>query len=174
MRRTKLLVLVIALAAIGFVAVATALDRAAEARSPRAMAEAVREDVRTVRSSLDACLDRLDRLEAAFRTQERTTGSLRAQIDGLEAMDDRGVPAERYEEYLEAVEAFNESLPRWEERADSVRAHASRCRRLVTTHNTLADSLQRLVIDAGFWEGSAPGWPELAPERGEQDNDGTP
>lgn len=145
------------LTAVVVVAGAGALVERLEEASPegqaRARAEALRDRIREVRPRMRACVDGLERAEEEFRSQERRTNDLRARVESLEELDAEGVPAERYEEYLEVFEGYNESLPEWERRADAVQELSARCRALGEEHNRLADSLRRIVAESGIWEG---------------------
>lgn len=121
----------------------------------RAEAEALRDEVRQLRAQLDVCLDRMEASERAFREQEQATESLRSQVDAFEAMDERGVPGDRYQEYLEVFDEYNESLPEWERRGEELRQASETCRELAREHNALADSLAGLVAENELW---AEGW----------------
>jgi hypothetical protein len=60
-------------------------------------------------------------------------------------MDPRGVPADSYEAYLETFDAYNDAVPGWSERADTLQAQWRRCRDVTEVHNQLADSLRQLM-----------------------------
>lgn len=120
--------------------------------STRAQAEALRDGVREVRTALDSCLVERERLEQDFRRLEERAGALRSRIDELEELDPRGVPAERYDQYLESVDEYNETVPEWEGRADELQEMSDTCRALAERHNVRADSLRGFLVDAGLWE----------------------
>ena len=80
-----------------------------------------------------------------FHEYDQEVDSLRGEVRELETLDRRGVPRERYDEYLETFERYNRSVPSWEARADSLRAHWAACRSLVQEHNLMTDSVQRAV-----------------------------
>jgi hypothetical protein len=82
--------------------------------------------------------------------------SLRDEVRDFEALDERGVPEERYDEYLERFEAYNDSVISWEARAETLRANEAACRELVEAHNALSDSLRRRMEARGSSGGEAP------------------
>lgn len=131
---------------------ASALQEVRYQASPRAQAEAYHAEVRESRTEVKACLEEMARNETYFRAQERLTGDLGAQLRSFEAMDPRGVPADMYEDYMEAVERYNASLPAWELRGESLRRISERCRDLTEAHNVRTDSLRGLLEEAGLWE----------------------
>ena len=110
------------------------------ARAERQELERFRDRVLEARGAADACARDLAVAEAEFRELDRRVDSLRAAVDTLEALDPRGVPAPRYEEYLTVVDAYNADVERWERRADELQADEAACRAVVDHYNTLADS----------------------------------
>lgn len=155
----------------------------------RAEAEGLRDEVRGVRSELEVCLDDLDRIERAFRSHERSTQWLRERVESFETMDARGVPSDRYDEYLATFDRYNESLPEWERLGAAVQQLSGKCRLLAEEHNQRADSLASFLVEEGLWEESWRGHPrsrggevegldELgageAPERGPEGPAGAP
>lgn len=128
----------------------------------RAEAEAMRDEVRQARLELNQCLDELDRAERAFREHERVTNYLRDRVEGYESLDERGVPSDQYDEYLETFDRYNESLPEWERLGESVQEQAAVCRELAEEHNARADALADFLVTEGLWE---EGWsPQEVPE----------
>lgn len=105
----------------------------------------MREDLAGLRASAENCQVALSREEEAFQRVRAEVDSLRGEVRDYEALDDRGVPADRYDEYLEVFDRYNESVPVWQERADSLRAHSEACRGAARRHNALADSLRDLL-----------------------------
>ncbi len=134
-------------------------DRRAEADSPRVRAEAVRAEVRAAQVEAEACLAALELARARFEAQTRETGALGDRIRRLEALDDRGVPADSYDVYLETVERFNASIERWELRGEAVTEEREECLTLVEERNLLADSLRQILIEMGY----LPAEEDLAP-----------
>jgi chromosome segregation ATPase len=144
-----ILVLVVGALAAGVEVVGRIIEDTPEARA-QARAEEIRDEVRELRPRLRQCLDELDRLEGAFRAQERATEDLRTWVDAFEELDDRGVPRDRYDEYLDVFDRYNESLPEWERRAAELEEVSAACRALAEAHNLRADSLRGLLLDAGI------------------------
>ncbi|MBT8404539.1 MAG: hypothetical protein KJP18_11820, partial [Gemmatimonadetes bacterium] len=102
--------------------------------------EQLRVEVGEARTAARACSQSLAADEAEFQLMAARVDSLRGAVDALEALDARGVPAERYEEYLETVDAFNDGVSRWERDADRLRQAETACRDVVAGYNALADS----------------------------------
>jgi len=136
----------------GSVGVASALQRVSQARTPTAIATERRTELRSIRSQVNACLATQDRVELRFQSLTRQTRGLRDELDYLESLDPRGVPSDRYDRYLDLVEAFNASIPEWERQAVDLRLHEARCRTLIELHNVHADSLQRFLVGHGIWD----------------------
>lgn len=107
--------------------------------------ERLRSGLADLRADAEACQLAVRREEQSFARYRAEVDSLRREVREFEAMDERGVPAEAYEEYLEVFDDYNEAVPLWEERADTLRARELACRALVERHNALADSLQAFV-----------------------------
>ncbi len=132
-----------------------------------AAGEDLRDEVREIRSRLDDCLAGLDQAQVRFDERDRETRLLREEVAVFEALDEDGVPAARYQDYLEVFDEYNASVPRWEERARILRNTQAECRRLAEAHNAQADSLARYLVGHGLWEEewlpsnqpSAPGTP---------------
>ncbi len=145
--------------AIGVGAAATAASTVEywAGHSPRAQAEEQRERMLEVRSALDRCMTQLDRWEQSFWSHERETTLLRSQIERFESLDPEGVPMDRYEEYLDVFEQYNEAIPIWEARADSVRAQHQRCGTLAERFNEKRDALERFMVREGIWDASEGG-----------------
>jgi hypothetical protein len=115
-------------------------DRAADANL------ALRDSIGVVRALVDSCRARVDETSAGIQDFTAQLDSMRARVRELEARDPRGVAADSYVIYLEAFDRYNESVPDWGQRADTLRALWAHCRDLATLHNTLADSLRRALV----------------------------
>jgi len=102
----------------------------------------LRDEVYRARVSADSCRNELAYEETLFRRFDEVVDSLRGEVRSYEALDERGVPEERYDEYLEQFEGYNDSVEEWERRAEGLRSTEQTCRALVTDHNALADSLR--------------------------------
>lgn len=116
---------------------------AMEGRALQEDLDAFRTDLAIHRAEANACQVALAEEEAAFHEYDERVDSLRGEVRGFEALDDRGVPGQRYGEYLEAYDEYNASVPDWQERADSLQALWEACQEAVHRHNALADSLRR-------------------------------
>lgn len=133
------------------------LSRYREARSSVAVAEALQDDLEALRAEVDACLATRGRMELRLQGLASETARLRQQVDSLEGLDPRGVPAEEYDRYLGLVDEYNEAIPEWERQAESLREFSPSCDSLVALHNTRADSLRQFLREAQiFPEGPGP------------------
>jgi phage shock protein A len=149
-------------AALLFVVVTAPLvNRMREARSSLAVAEGLQDEVEALHAEVDACLATRSGMELRLQSLVSETGRLREQVDSLEALDSRGVPAEQYEEYLGLVTRYNEALPEWERQAESLREFAPSCDSLVVLHNARADSLRRFLQDARIFPEGPPAPPTV-------------
>jgi hypothetical protein len=142
---------VLAAIAVGAVLVAAVFSLAAKLERGRTMDEltALRDRLAGLRVRVDSCQTELAREETLFRRFDLRVDSLRTVVRDFESMDAAGVPEERYAEYLEAFGRYNDAVPQWEERADTLRVHEAFCRSLAERHNALADTLRR---GAAEWE----------------------
>ena len=142
--------------------VAGRIYRATRPTSPEDALEPLKEELALLRSAADSCTRRYGIVEARFRGHESRVDSLRDEVRRYEALSPSGVPGTEYPEYLEVFDAYNEALPEWEARADSVRVQFERCRSLTTQHNALADSLRAQLVEIGLWprEAAPVGQPE--------------
>jgi anti-sigma factor ChrR (cupin superfamily) len=130
----------------GVVVVAVALGTLQwRAASERAALTELRTETAEARTEARACRQALLADEAEFRVLAGSVDSLRAVVDTLEQLDPRGVPAPRYEEYLETVEAFNEGVERWEAETTRLREDETACRTAVDRYNGLADSVRAVL-----------------------------
>ncbi len=112
------------------------------ARNEREEAFRLGERVAEARRAAENCTRALTMAQAAFRTLDGRVDSLRAQVQDFEALDPAGVPAARYEDYLGAVDRYNDAVTGWESSADSLRATEAACRSTIEVHNSLADSVR--------------------------------
>lgn len=135
---------------LGGLLLATAAERREARDSPVRAAERLQGEVREARAAWSSCLDSLDAMERRFRTQAEETEGLGARIRELEGLDPRGVPAARYEAYLDAVARYNAGIAAWEAWAEALDARQAACRTLLEARNVLADSLRTLLREAGY------------------------
>jgi hypothetical protein len=122
----------------------------------------LRDNLQLARQAADDCSVALRAEEDSFRAFRLRTDSVKSRIGSLEGLDRRGVPADSYRVYLEAVDSFNAAVPGWAAAADSIAAHRAACEDLVRSHNVLADSARGLaaranLIDATLDDPEAPG-----------------
>ena len=129
------------------------LDHRAEVRE----VEGLRTRLAELRSGVGACRAALEREQSVFDRYRASVESLREDVREYETLDERGVPADQYEAYLETFDRYNESLPGWQARADSLQAHDDACRALTVRHNETADSLRESLEDAGAMTRPPPG-----------------
>ena len=102
------------------------------------------------RQAADSCADVLADVEERFRLAELGIDSLKAAVDGFQTLEGGQVPGERYAEYRDALDAYNEAVPARNELADTLQSQDAACRALVTRHNELTDSLRRRLEDLGL------------------------
>lgn len=138
-------------AVVGFVLLGYLFtERAREVDELRALSEEVQE----ARVVADSCRRALVQQENDFRRFDRFVDSLRGSVDAYEDLDDRGVPQEQYQEYLETFDGYNEAVARWDSVADSLRRNEASCRTLIQSYNALADSF-RVRLDSAGVEGAS-------------------
>ncbi len=152
---------IVGVALVMMAVTASTLKRIMQENSSVAVAERLRDDLIDLRAGIDACLSIRDQSEVRFQALTGEAGRLRDELDSLEALDPRGVPAEAYEGYLSDVEAYNGSIPEWERQAAGLTELTARCDSLVQDHNVRVGSLQEFLVDEGIWDG------EWLPERRE-------
>jgi len=129
---------------------ASRLARVAKENSAMEVAGRVRDELVGLRSEIDACLDIRDQSEIRFQALALETGAMRTELDSIESIDPRGVAVDSYDEYMERVEAYNDSIAEWERQADELGELASRCDSLVQEHNSKAGSLQEFLVREGI------------------------
>jgi hypothetical protein len=110
-------------------------------------AEELRDEILEFQGHVDDCLGRRAILETRFREAMERTDTLRHRIEELESLDPEGVPAERYPEYLEVFDEYNESLPEWERLGEALREEVLRCQDLAETHNVRVERLRELLVE---------------------------
>jgi hypothetical protein len=150
-RRLKLILGVGALAIV-----MAALSAILRPESPRQQFFGLRPDLSDARRAADACAAELEVEQADFDKYVDRVEDLRTRIAEFEALDERGVPARDYPQYLFAVDTFNAILPGWEAAADTLRTHRQACEELVRVHNALADSARALAEQAELLDRQGP------------------
>jgi hypothetical protein len=111
---------------------------------------ALRDQVYDARVAADACRNKLAYAERLFQRYDTVVDSLRHHVRAMEALDPRGVPQARYDEYLKQFHGYNDSVASWHLKADSLKSREATCRRLAEAHNVLADSLKRRLTEEGI------------------------
>jgi DNA repair ATPase RecN len=119
---------------------------ARRARGPD-VADVLRDSLHVVRAAVDTCRVALDQETYRLEAFDERLDSLRGRVRELERIDPRGVPADSYAVYLEAFQTYNDSVPGWEQRADSLREQWQHCRDLTERHNAVADSLRQVLLE---------------------------
>ncbi|NIV52413.1 MAG: hypothetical protein GWN53_11110 [Gammaproteobacteria bacterium] len=117
--------------------------------SPEQRLRALRRELRVQRAAADSCLEALRLEESALRSTDEKFDSLRAVIEGYEELDPRGVPADSYDAYIDAFNAYNEAIPAREEAGETLQVNWAACREIVAMHNQLADSARALAEELG-------------------------
>ena len=112
---------------------------------PNERLRVLRQEMTDLRMAADSCRQALDGEEARLRASDERLDSLKSLIDYYEGLDQRGVPADSYEVYIEIFNTYNEDIPARAGAGDSLRAHWAACRALTEQHNTIADSAQDLA-----------------------------
>ncbi len=133
----------LALGAAAVVVVAAWLVRWTEVRAERTEIEGLRSQLTALRASADSCQATLAWRESDFHELDRRVDSLGTEVRDLEALDERGVPQERYPDYLEVFDSYNEAVAPWQAQADSLVAHWGVCRGMVDEHNLMVDSVAK-------------------------------
>lgn len=114
----------------------------------------LRDQVYRARVTADSCSNELAYQERLFRRFDTVVDSLRGEVRAFERMDERGVPEQHYDTYMQQFEGYNDSVAVWRRRAAELRASETACRDFIDVHNTLADSLRRRLDAEGMGAGS--------------------
>jgi hypothetical protein len=131
---------VLVLTLIVAVALGTALLRMGGRGEPGPDRKPAFPEVEELRVAVDQCTAELEAEQTRFRAHERAVDSLRAAVFAYES-EERTVPAEEFDAYLEVFAAYNESVAEWHERAAALEARWETCHELAARHNALVDSL---------------------------------
>lgn len=148
--------------AAALILVASRVYRATRPPSPSEQLAPLREELALLRAAADSCTDAYAAMESRFRTYEARVDSLRRAVRDYESLHPDGVPGEEYPDYLETFDAYNEAVPHWEARTDSLEAQHDQCRLLTERHNALADSARGRLIELGRWPDDTLSPPEAA------------
>ena len=121
-----------------FLGVRSVADRRAMSREIRVL----RDEIYVARVAADSCRNAVAYAELSFRRWGDAVDSVRGEVRRLEDLDERGVPEERYDEYMELFTSYNDSVAAWDNRVAELRAGEDACRTIIDRHNRLADSLR--------------------------------
>lgn len=116
---------------------------------PRQRAREVRESLQEERRNAEACRMGLVTAEATFREYDERVDSLRTRVGELEALHPDGVPADSFDIYLEAFDAYNGAVEEWDARVDDLEEERNACVEIVERHNALSDSLRGILEELG-------------------------
>jgi chaperonin cofactor prefoldin len=141
-------VVIVAVALIAAVGSLILLDRGERTDPIQEKAENLRSEIQELQGRVDECLARRGSLEARFQQAVDRTEALGDRVRELESLDPEGVPAERYAEYLEVFDEYNESIPEWERLGEALREEGERCQRLADAHNQRLERLRELMVEA--------------------------
>lgn len=122
---------------------------------PRRRARVLQDDLRVARLAADSCRMSLSREEAEFQVYDDRVDSLRGRVRDYESLRPGGVPLDSFKAYMKTFGRYNDAVPGWRARADSLRGRWRRCRDLTVAHNELADSLRALLVKIGELPDSA-------------------
>tara|TARA_B100000029_G_scaffold129383_1_gene122856 strand:- start:62 stop:418 length:357 start_codon:yes stop_codon:yes gene_type:complete len=111
--------------------------------------ERLREGLYRARTTAERCQRSIVAGETELVELKDRLDSLRARVDSFEALDERGVPQDRYETYLGTFNMYNDTASTWEERERQLQVADSSCRSVILEHNALSDSLQVLFSELG-------------------------
>jgi hypothetical protein len=140
-------------ALVGAALVVTGGMRVAERQRTAAEVNSLRDELLRARVSADRCRSSLETSQASLLDLGGTIDSLRTRVGSFQTMEGGGVPAERYDEYLEVFDSYNDSVTSWEGRERRLRATEASCRETIQGHNAISDSLQIVLRGAGIEPG---------------------
>ncbi len=110
----------------------------------------LRLELRALRTAADSCRAALAREQAELRASDARLDSLRRAIRFYESLDPRGVPADSYDIYMNAFEAYNAGVPGRAAAGDTLAAHWRACTEIVVRHNAIADSARAVARQLGL------------------------
>lgn len=127
--------------------------RLIDGQRTRARVTRLRDDLYRARVASDRCRSSLVTSESSLLALTVTIDSMRERVDSFEALGEGRVPANRYDEYLEMFDNYNDSVSSWETRSERLRVAEASCRSMIERHNALSDSIQVALRDAGIGGG---------------------
>ncbi|MCH2460931.1 MAG: hypothetical protein MK239_07815 [Gemmatimonadetes bacterium] len=110
----------------------------------------LRDQLYRARITSDRCRSSLTTSESSLQTLSTRIDSLRARVDSFEALGNGQVPAVNYDEYLLIFNSYNDSVSVWETRSERLLNAEASCRDSIEEHNTLSDSIQTILLNAGI------------------------
>lgn len=110
----------------------------------------LRDGLYRARFASGRCRGSLQTSEASLLELGITIDSLMNRVDSFESLDGRGVPGDRYVEYLDIFDSYNDSVEVWEGRERRLRSVETACRATIQQHNALTDSLKVVLMEAGI------------------------
>lgn len=113
----------------------------------------LRDQLYRARVTSDRCRSSLNTSESSLQTLRITIDSLRSRVDSFEALGNGQVPAAKYDEYLEIFDSYNDSVSAWGTRSERLLTAEASCRNSIEEHNTLTDSIQAVLLNAGIETG---------------------
>jgi len=126
------------------------IDRLLERQRITTEVNRLRGDLFQARAASERCRGALENSETGLRAFDQVIAQLRAEVDSFEALDPRGVPEDRYQEYMVSFENYNDSVAAWEARAGRLRTSEAACRATIERHNALSDTLRAVLVEAGL------------------------
>jgi hypothetical protein len=129
---------------------AVTVARLSERRRVTDEVSRLRDDLYRARVSADRCQASLTNSQSSLSVLRVTIDSLKSRIDSFEALGDGHVPADKYAEYLQMFDAYNDSVGVWGVRSDRLRTAEASCRDVIARHNALSDSIQAVLDRAGI------------------------
>jgi len=147
-RLVRALIVVAAISAVGLLVfgVRNLIEQRRTVKEMRAL----QDRVYAARVSVDSCRNELAYQERLFRRFDDMVDSLHGTVRDFEKLDVRGVPEDRYDEYMEHFDGYNDSVVTWRAKADSLRATEAACRAFIEQHNELTDSLRGRLREEGI------------------------
>ncbi len=110
----------------------------------------LRDQLYRARVTSDRCRSSLNTSESSLQTLSVTIDSLRTRVDSFEALGNGQVPSAKYDEYLEIFDRYNDSVSVWGRRSERLLTAEASCRNSIEEHNTLSDSIQAVLLNAGI------------------------
>ena len=140
----------VALAASTMTVLMLGASRFMDQRRTTAEINELRDELYRARVASDRCRNALTGSESSLQVLTTTIDSLRSRVDSFEALGGGNVPAERYDEYLEIFDSYNDSVAVWEVRSERLLTSEASCRAVIEEHNMLSDSIQSVLAEAGI------------------------